>query len=884
MTLDKHFSPAAIEPVHYKRWEESGLFSTQLEGSQPTYCIMMPPPNVTGSLHIGHALNYSLQDLLVRYHRMKGYRVLWQPGTDHAGIATQMVVERKLAKEGIKRKDLGREKFLEKVWKWKEESGGAIVAQQRRLGLTPDWGRARFTLDEGLSKAVRQVFVSFYNDGLIYRDKRLVNWDPQLQTAVSDLEVKSVEEKGTYWYIRYPLEGHQDTFVTVATSRPETLFGDVAVAVNPDDGRYQEWVGKKVRLPLSNRLIPIIADSYSDPLKGSGAVKITPAHDFNDFEVGKRHGLPLISIMDETGHLNENVPSAFQGLERFKARKEVVAHLESLGLLERAEETLQALPRSEKTQAILEPYLTDQWFVRADQLAAAALEAVQKGKTTLYPASWKNTYDHWLTHIQPWCISRQLWWGHPIPAWYGPDNKIFVALTESDACLQARAHYGKDVPLRAETDVLDTWFSSALWPFSTLGWPENTAELKAFYPTQVLITGTDILFFWVARMMMMGLKLTGQAPFKDVFLHALVRDEKGKKMSKTTGNVIDPLEIIDTYGTDALRFSLISLTVPGRDIKFSKAHVENSRHFATKLWNSARFTQHYGCVYQADFDPAQLQLSLNQWIVSEFSTTLQNLEATLAEYRFDEASKSIHQFTWGLFCDWYLELAKPLLVSEEKEVKKETQETVAFVLIQVCHILNIFMPFITEEIWAHLGLQNSLLMGQKWPTLRFSHERALKEVRWVIQVIEKVRSLRATFNVAPHQPLTMAIEEGDAIAKSAFESYEEVLRKLLRVESMLWGQPDTPLFQKACAKELTDNAMLRIPLGGLLNPAEERVRLQGILDDLVREKTEVESKLHNQSFMAKAPAEIVDKIKRRHQEALDKISKLTTALQALKED
>lgn len=881
MALEKHFLPATVEARQYALWEASGLFKGHLEGSAPTYTVMMPPPNVTGHLHIGHALNYSLQDLLVRYHRMKGYRVLWQPGTDHAGIATQMVVERQLKIKGLSRQDMGRKAFLDHVWDFKENAGHAIVTQQRRLGLTPDWDRSRFTLDTGLSKAVRQVFIQFYKEGLIYRDKRLVNWDVQLQTAVSDLEVKSVNAKGHYWYIKYALEKDPQAHIIIATSRPETLFGDMAIAVHPDDARYSHLVGQKVRVPLTDRVIPIIADTYSDPTKGTGAVKITPGHDFNDFEVGQRHHLNNLSVMNETGHLNEQVPSAYRGLERYVARKKIIEDLKSLNYLDKIEEIDLVLPCSEKSDAILEPFLTDQWFVDAKKLADPALKAVETEAIRLYPQHWKNTYDHWLHTIQPWCISRQLWWGHEIPAWYGPDDTIFVAENETEAHKEATQHYGHAVTLRPETDVLDTWFSSALWPFSTLGWPDETQDYKTFYPTQVLITGTDILFFWVARMIMMGLKLTGQNPFQHVFLHALVRDEKGKKMSKTVGNVLDPLQIIDSHGTDALRLSLISLTVPGRDIKFSLDHVETKRHFVTKLWNAARFALYYDCVYDPGFDPVCLTSTLNRWIIMELGACSEALEKALKDYRFDEATRIVDQFTRGIFCDWYLELAKSFLINHDKE---ETQKTVAYVLVQLCHILNPFIPFVTEEIWCHFRPHSCLLMGQKWPVMTFSDFKAKDELTWVMDVIEKVRALRVIFNIPPKEPLHMAIEEGDDLAHKAFNAYQEVIKRLLNLETLTWGVPNTALFQKMCVKEMTPNAVLRIPLSHFLKGDEEIKRLNSLKESTLKEKNDFEKKLNNRAFMEKAPHDVIHTIKERHSNAINTINQLTSALTALKDN
>ncbi|HWA46855.1 MAG TPA: valine--tRNA ligase, partial [Dongiaceae bacterium] len=613
--LEKTFRPDEVEKKHYAAWEAAGEFAAHPESNQTPYTIMMPPPNVTGSLHMGHALTFTLQDVLIRYERMKGRDALWQPGTDHAGIATQMVVERQLAQQGIKRTDLGREKFLEKVWEWKAESGGAITHQLRRLGASADWPRERFTMDEGLSLAVRKVFVDLYRQGLIYRDKRLVNWDPKLHTAISDLEVQQKESKGHLWHLRYPIEGETGRYLVVATTRPETMLGDTAVAVHPEDERYKALIGKHVILPIVGRRIPIVGDDYADPETGSGAVKITPAHDFNDFEVGRRHSLEMINIFDRDARINENAPEAYRGLDRYKAREKVVAEFEALGLLEKIDDHALTLPYGDRSGVVVEPWLTDQWYCDAKTLAQPAIKAVEEGRTVFVPKQWENTYYDWMRNIQPWCISRQLWWGHQIPAWYAPDGKIFVAMDEEEAKALARKEYGRDVALTRDSDVLDTWFSSGLWPFSTLGWPQETPELKRYYPGDVLVTGFDIIFFWVARMMMMGIHFMGDVPFRTVYIHALVRDEHGQKMSKSKGNVIDPLELIEKYGADALRFTLAALAAQGRDIKMSENRVEGYRNFATKLWNATRFAQMNECKPVASFRPATLRDPVNRWIV-----------------------------------------------------------------------------------------------------------------------------------------------------------------------------------------------------------------------------------------------------------------------------
>ena len=631
--LDKTYRPSEVEPKHYERWENSGAFAAHTDSSKTPYTIMMPPPNVTGSLHMGHALTFTLQDVLIRYHRMIGRAALWQPGTDHAGIATQMVVERQLEAQKITRHDLGRDKFIERVWEWKAESGGTITRQLRRLGASPDWAKERFTMDEGLSAAVREVFVTLYKQGLIYRDKRLVNWDPKLHTAISDLEVEQREVKGHMWHFKYPVEGLEDTYITVATTRPETMLGDSAVAVHPEDERYTHLVGKMVRLPIVGRLIPIVADEYSDPTKGTGAVKITPAHDFNDFEVGKRHNLPQINILDRDAKIIGDVPAEYLGLDRYEARKKVVAAIEELGLLDKIENHVHMVPYGDRSGVVIEPWLTDQWYVDAPTLAKPALEAVEKGDTKFHPKHWENTYYEWMRNIQPWCVSRQIWWGHQVPAWYGPDGHVFVEKTEAEAQAAASAHYGKAVELTRDTDVLDTWFSSALWPFSTLGWPEKTPELARYYSTDVLVTGFDIIFFWVARMMMMGIHFMGDVPFKDIYIHALVRDEKGQKMSKTRGNVIDPLVITDQYGADALRFTLAALTAQGRDIKLAKERIEGYRAFANKLWNATRFTLMNLSGFTVGADPQQAaRTAADRWILARTQRAVNETVAALEAY------------------------------------------------------------------------------------------------------------------------------------------------------------------------------------------------------------------------------------------------------------
>jgi len=848
------------------------------------YTIMMPPPNVTGSLHMGHALTFTLQDILTRYHRMTGRDTLWQPGTDHAGIATQMVVERQLEAQKITRHDLGRDQFLKRVWEWKALSGGTITRQLRRLGASPDWSRERFTMDEGLSKAVRQVFVTLYKQGLIYRAKRLVNWDPKLHTAISDLEVESREIKGHMWHLRYPVDGCEGVFITVATTRPETMLGDAAVAVHPDDERHAHLVGRMVRLPIVDRLIPIVADEYSDPAKGTGAVKITPAHDFNDFQVGQRHGLPQINIFDRDAKVNDAAPEAYQGLDRFDARKKVVAEFEALGLLADVVAHTHMVPFGDRSGVIIEPWLTDQWFVDAAVLAEPALKAVEQGRTKFIPKQWENTYYEWMRNIQPWCISRQIWWGHQVPAWYGPDGHVFVALDQDEATAAAAAHYGKTVELTRDADVLDTWFSSALWPFSTLGWPEQTPELARYYPTDVLVTGFDIIFFWVARMMMMGLHFTGQVPFKEVYIHALVRDEKGQKMSKSKGNVIDPLEMIDTYGCDALRFTLAALAAQGRDIKLATGRVEGYRNFITKLWNAARFCQMNECAVSADFDPARVSFKANRWIVAKLDETVAKVGEYLAAYRFDAAANLVYHFVWGTFCDWYLELAKPMLQGGDGPHKTETRAVGAWALLSILHVLHPFAPFVTEELWEHFGDGSGPLMARRWPSSTgIEDDGAAEEIDWLVRVISAVRAVRSEMNVPPSASVRMLVH-GLAAAKHGWvDAHAEALARIGKVEriSLLKSGDSLETYAKGAAQLVVDEATLLIPLEGLIDIGKETARLSKEIERLVVDIAKVQKKLGNAEFVAKAPPEVVEENQERLAEWQASVESLSAALTRL---
>ncbi len=879
--LEKNFDPKAVEEKLYETWENAGLMSTGKRPQADPYTIMMPPPNITGSLHMGHAFTFTLQDILIRFQRMLGKDVLWQPGTDHASISTQMVVERKLEAEGKTRQDLGREKFLARVWDWKTESGGIINTQLRRLGASPDWSRERFTLDEGLSAAVRHVFVELYRQGLIYQAKRLINWDPKLQTAISDIEVENLPLKGAMYYFRYPIEGSSESIV-IATSRPETVFGDTAVAVHPEDERYQNLIGKMIRHPLTHQLIPIIGDLHADPEKFTGAVKITPAHDFNDFEVGRRHNLPMINIFDANACLNENVPFSYKGLDRFEARKKVIHDMETLGLFDREEKTEIPTPHGEKSGVVIEPWLMDQWYVDAATLAKPALKAVEEGTTRFVPEYWENTYFEWLRNIQPWCISRQLWWGHRIPAWYGPDGKTFVANSEEEAQNDANQYYKQEVELTQDEDVLDTWFSSALWPFSTLGWPEETPSLKRYYPTDVLITGHDIIFFWVARMMMMGLHFTKEVPFKTVYINALVRDEKGQKMSKTKGNVVDPLILINTFGADALRFTLAALAAPGRDVKFAQTQVEGYRNFTTKLWNATRFADMNGAAFDPHFNIHTLHVPINQWIVDQISTLANDVKEALESYKFNEAAHLLYHFIWGTFCDWYLEFCKPKFALEGKE-KTETQKTVAYVLDHIVRLLHPFTPYITEVLWAHLHPEAGLLMGASWPKAeKTTYIESSEDIEWLIQVISEIRSVRAEMNVPAGALLDVSFFDAGPTTHRRIKDFEDLLLRLARLKHIkVFSEALSPQDAVGSVQAVVLEATILIPLEGMIDIKAEKERLQKELKKASAEIAEVTKKLSNKDFMARAPQDIIETQQKRLDEANLASHKLTQALTRL---
>src|SRR4051812_4190827 len=877
--LDKTYRPAEVETRIYAAWDESGAFRPRPGGAP--YCLMMPPPNVTGSLHMGHALTFTIQDTLVRLHRMLGRKTLWQPGTDHAGIATQMVVERELAKAGtnVGRRELGREAFVAKVWDWKERFGGTIARQLRRLGASADWSRERFTMDAGLSKAVLRAFVTLYRQDLIYKDKRLVNWDPKLLTAISDLEVQQVEMKGSLWHIKYPIAEIPGKFIVVATTRPETMLGDTAVAVAPDDERYVHLIGRHAVLPLVGRRIPIIADEYSDPEKGTGAVKITPAHDFNDFEVGRRHGLEAIGVLDLEGRINENAPAPYRGLDRFEARKRVLADLEAQGVLVKTEPHLHTVPHGDRSGTPLEPLLTDQWYCDAKTLAQEAIKAVEDGRTSFIPAQWSATYFEWMRNIQPWCISRQLWWGHQIPAWYGPDGAVFVAESEAEAHALARDHYGREgEALTRDPDVLDTWFSSGLWPFSTLGWPDETPELERFYPTDVLVTGFDIIFFWVARMMMLGLHLMGEVPFRQVYIHGLVRDEAGAKMSKTKGNVVDPLEVIDSYGADALRYAILASTAQGRDIKFGPARVEGYRNFVTKLWNASRFLELNEARHDNAFNPATCRHILNRWIVGETAKAAAAVTEAFRAYRFNDAALGLYQFVWGTFCDWYVELAKPLLTGEDEALRTETRAAAAWAMAQTLHLLHPMAPYVTEELWVELfGAPGGMLIASRWPELPASlvDPRAQAELSWLTRTVAAIRSARAELTVPPSARLVLQQHGASPATLGLLAEYGELVGRMAGLAGIeTEDRPVAPRSLQVVVDEVTYHAAV----GDVVDLAKERARLEKEITKLDAEAVKTDERLANPSFVERAPADVVERLRERREELRAARERLAAAL------
>ena len=871
--LDKTYDPKNFEEKIYAEWEAAGDFKPNMNKNKEAFAVVIPPPNVTGVLHMGHALDDTLQDILIRYNRMLGKNVLWQPGMDHAGIATQMVVERNLAAEGITRHDLGREKFIETVWQWKEKSGGTICKQLRRLGASCDWSRARFTMDEGLSRAVRKIFVRLYKDGLIYKAKKLVNWDSKFMTAVSDLEVVQKETVGKMYYYKYPIKGEEGEFVHIATTRPETMFGDTAVAVSKDNEKLKHLIGKECIIPIINRAIPIVADDHADPEKGTGAVKITPAHDFNDFEVGKRHNLPLINILNPDATLNENTP--FAGMDTQSARKATIAKLEELGFMEKIEDHPMVIPYGDRSNVVIEPMLTDQWFVDAPTLAKEAIRAVEDGEMQFVPKSYEKTYFEWMRNIQPWCISRQLWWGHQMPIWYGPDGEIFCEENEEEAQAAADRHYGSRVELTRETDVLDTWFSSGLWAFSTLGWPDKSEYLDTFYPTSVLVTGFDIIFFWVARMMMMSMYVMKKVPFKKAYIHGLVRDEQGRKMSKSKGNTVDPMEIIEKYGADALRFFMAAMETQGRDINVSEARIQGYRNFATKLWNSARFGEMNECALPADFDENGVKHPVNRWIVAKVKEATVELTENLDNFRFSDAANTVYQFVWGAFCDWYIEMIKPILYGSNEEEKAETRAAFAWVLNRILVILHPFMPFITSELWNNTGTRSERLINVSWPKNESFDTAAIGDIDWVIELIGSIRSLRAEMNLPAGAKLTVLLKGANADSLAHLLRFNPIICSLARLEDICGYEDEiTPDMVQSVFRE----ASLLIPLKGVVDFAAERERLQKELAGLEQNLAGYERKLSNPSFVERAPAAVVEEEKRRRAEALENKAKVEEAL------
>ncbi len=917
MDMDKSYQPSRIEPHWREFWASKDFFAPAGDGE--AYTIMLPPPNVTGRLHMGHAFQDMVMDALSRYHRMCGKRVLWQCGTDHAGIATQMVVERQLAAQGIKRHDLGRDAFVDKVWEHKDDSGGTIRHQMQRLGASVDWSSERFTMDEGLSDAVRKVFISLYKEGLIYRGKRLVNWDPVLRTAVSDLEVVPTEEQGSLWHLRYPREdgkGH----VIVATTRPETMLGDAAVAVHPDDARYSDLIGTHLLLPLTDRRIPIIADRCVDPEFGTGCVKITPAHDFNDYEVGQRHDLPLINILNPDASLNDEVPKAYRGMDRFEARRQIIVDFEALGLLDKTDPHTLMAPRGDRSGVILEPLLTDQWYVKTQPLAEPAIEAVRNGDIQFVPANWDKTYYEWMNNIQDWCISRQLWWGHRIPAWYDDDGSIYVG--EDEAVIRAEHQLGDEVVLTQDEDVLDTWFSSALWPFSTLGWPESTDRLTTHYPTSVLVTGFDIIFFWVARMIMMGLKFTGEVPFREVYIHGLVRDGEGQKMSKSKGNVLDPLDLIDgieldalidkrtanlmqpektdairkstraefkegiaAYGTDALRFTFATQATLGRDIRFDLGRVEGNRNFCNKLWNAARFVLMNVADQPLSTDTSALR-PIDQWILSRLNRSMDVIRTSFASYRFDLAAQAIYEFIWHQYCDWYLELSKHSLQTGSDEQQAASRYTLLSVLEQMLRLLHPLMPFITEEIWQQvapmLGRSEESICVAPYPhsdTSLINHE-VETDLSWLQQVILGVRQIRGEMDISPGKPLDVVFSGGSDQDRQRQADFESTLHSLARLSSSKWsGNPeDIPESAVAVIGEMK----VHIPLAGLIDPVKEIARLNKESDKLRQLIERTGKKLDNPGFVSKAPAQVIDKERQKQADAQQTLSELDAQIERLK--
>ena len=875
MSNDKYIH-TDVEDKIYSYWEKNNLFKPTKNRKQ--FSVVIPPPNVTGSLHMGHALNNSIQDLLVRYHRMNNYETLWQPGTDHAGIATQALVEKKLTTEGINKNEIGREKFIEKVWEWKEEHGDIILNQLKKLGCSCDWSRNAFTMDENLSKSVLRVFVELHKKGLIYKDKKLVNWDTVLKTAISDLEVDQREVNSKIYYIQYPIEASSD-FITIATTRPETMLGDTAIAVNPKDDRFKHLVDKFVTVPIVGRKIKIIKDDYADPEMGTGALKITPAHDFNDYQVGQRNNLEIINIFTEGGKVNDNAPKEYIGLDRFEARKRILKELKEKEFFVKEENIKNKVPYGDRSNSIIEPFLTEQWFVDAKKLSVKAKDIVNSKKTNFFPANWSKTYFQWMNNIEPWCISRQLWWGHQIPAWYGPDKKIFVAINEDEAKAEAKKFYNKEVDLIRDPDVLDTWFSSGLWPFATLGWPDDKEYVDKFYPTSVLVTGFDIIFFWVARMIMFGMEFLDKEPFKDVYVHALVKDEKGQKMSKSKGNVINPLDLIEKYSADALRFTLLSMASPGTDVKLSEDRVKGYRNFLNKLWNANNFLITNNCDFSKIDEKPSLSTNINKWIYSELIETKNKIEKNLKDYRFDEAAKNAYQFTWHSYCDWYLELSKTILFSEDEKAKDEVRQVSAYVFRQILIILHPFIPFVTEEIWLNNKFDNSgkdFLMLANWPSGELESDSSNNQVKKIISIVSELRSFKNELSVSPGSFIDISIETVSKKEQSFFIDNEIILKKLGRIRNLHNKDLDKP-----AATLMVSGDLFKVYFDEDVDLKLIKKNLTTRQDKYEEEMNKISERLANKSFVDRAPKDIVDQEKTNYNNLKNDVERISITIKGI---
>jgi len=876
-----NYNHLTIENEIYDYWEKNKFFKPK-KNKKKYFSIVIPPPNVTGNLHMGHALNNSIQDLLIRFYRMNGYETLWQPGTDHAGIATQAVVEKQLLEKGITKDQLGRNKFIEEVWKWKKKSGDQILNQLKKLGCSCDWSRNRFTMDEDLSKAVIKSFVKLYENKLIYKDTKLVNWDTKLETAISDLEVVQKEIQSNLYYIKYKIVGEENS-ITIATTRPETMIGDTALAVNPNDNRYKKFIGKKVLIPLANREVKVIADNYVSMEQGSGALKVTPAHDFNDFDIGKRHNLEFINILEKNGKLNKNVPKEFIGLDRFEARTLIIKLLKEKNILDKTESIKNAVPYGDRSNSIIEPLLTEQWFVDAKFLAKKAIEVVKKNKTNFFPNNWSKTYFQWMNNIQPWCISRQLWWGHRIPAWYSKDNKIFVAETEIEAKKKAYKIYKKKVDLKRDEDVLDTWFSSALWPFATLGWPQKTYELKRFYPTSVLVTGFDIIFFWVARMMLMGNYLIKKEPFSKVYVHALVRDEKGQKMSKSKGNVIDPLEIINKYGADSLRFTLISMAAPGRDVKLSEERLKGYRNFLNKIWNANKFSKLNKCKLTKKLTNKNINLDINKWIYYELNKTNKEVRAYISKFRFDEAARSIYQFVWHFYCDWYIEFLKPIFDSKHKKNLEESRNVASYIQSSILILLHPFIPFFTEKVWLDFDFGSyfkSPLMFKDWnlsTKLTPSFNQSYKKIDWLIHLVTNIRSTKVDLDVSPGSFIDISINELNKNRRSIIEDNLNVFKRLGRVSNIYDSKTD-----KKGIKIIVGGESITLHFDQNLDLIKQKQKIFTKVKDLDQKVAVITKKLKNKSFLQNAPKQIIEKDKKALIDYKFALKKLNSILNSIK--